>query len=194
MNRKNAPAIRFPSCPQKKMLVITIALPPFLCQWLKSRMGDPARFPNGSYENALIARHLSKRPSQKAQSSQSFLSIKSFQSKESKKSNEANEASLARIAAPSVRGKPPGSWNYLPRRGRDELRAAIVTLFTLDLWNSCVSLLANRTVSLGEGLDEWCRSRSITPENREAVRQRFYRLRRAYAARGVILGRRYRKG
>jgi len=172
------------------MLVITIALPPFLCQWLKSRMGDPARFPNGSYENAIIARHLSKRPPPR-EPLQSFPPIKSFLSKESK---ESNEASLARIAAPSVRGKPPESWNYLPRRGRDELRAAIVTLFTLDLWNSCVSLLANRTASLGEGLDEWCRSRSITPENREAVRQRFYRLRRAYAARGVILGRRYRKG
>lgn len=171
------------------MLIIRLPLPPYLCQWLASRMGTPARFPNGSFENAILARHLAKAP--RPLPSQSFLSINSIKS--NKTNEEKASASLARIAVPVVRGKPPSLFRHLPRRGREELRAAILTLFTLDLWNSCVPLLASRDVSLTDGLDEWCRSRSITPENREAVRQRFYRLRRAYAERGVILGRRYKK-
>jgi len=171
------------------MLILTIPLPPYLRQWLASRMGDPARFPNSSFENAIIARHLAKPP---LQSNKSRKSKSPLLPNKSNQSNQSKEA-VARIAAPVVRGKPPAIYNHLPRRGREELRSAIAALFTLDLWNSCVYLLAARTVSLTGCLDEWCRSRSITPENREAVRQRFYRLRRAYAERGVILGRRYKK-
>lgn len=155
------------------MLTVYVPMPAYMRQWLRSRFGCPARFPAGSYENAILARHLTRPPRGAAPQLPSPLA--------------------APVAAPSVRGKPAATHNYLPRRGMALLAASVSTLFTLDLWGGCVCLLASESAAIGEGLEEWCRSRSITPENREAVRQRFYRLRLSYARRGVILGKRYRK-
>lgn len=134
-------------------------------------MGMPVTFPRASYENAVIARYLSPLPA-------------------------GHAPQLCRpgdvpIVVPQIHGKPPERYNYFGRRGVAALTEAVNTLFTLDLWHGVSSLIS--TSQLNEGIDKWCVARGIGLDYREAVRQRFYRIRQSYARHGVLLGRQNQK-
>lgn len=173
--KKTAARLR-PPCPMKDTsttpcLLIYLPLPSYLRQWAVSRFGDPLRFPRSSYENALLARHLSRLPPGHAPARRG--------------------AGEAAVAVPQIGGKPAGTFCHLPRRGRAELCGALSALFTIDLWQSLAPLIGTR--GMERAVDAWCASRGIALDFREAVRQRFYRMRRDYARDGVAAGRRYRK-
>lgn len=151
-------------------LLIYLPLSPYLREWAVHALGSPVRFPRGSYEHALLGRHLSRPP-------------------------RGADPQLPRpdavaVEVPVLRGKPMEVYNYLPRAGRSLLREAVLRLFVIDLWSSLSWAILRP--SLGEAIEEWCRSRGIAPEHREAVRRRFYRIRSRYNDMGLTIGRRYR--
>lgn len=152
-------------------LLIYVPLTGYLRQWLTGRLGIPVSFPHGSYENAVIARHIARLPKGYAPQMCGRDDVP--------------------VVVPAIHGKPPEAYNYFGRRGVAELTEAIATLFTLDLWHGVAPLLTSS--ALNEGIDKWCAGCGITLDNREAVRQKFYRIRKAYAQHGIILGKKYKK-
>lgn len=153
------------------MLLIYLPLTGYLRQWLTHQMGMPVVFPRASYENAVIARYISPLPAGYAP--------------------QLCRPGDVPIVVPQLHGKPADRYNYFGRRGVAALTEAVNTLFTLDLWHGVSSLIS--TSQLNEGIEEWCIARGIELDYREAVRQRFYRIRQNYAKHGVLLGRKNHK-
>ena len=69
---------------------------------------------------------------------------------------------------------------------------AIDGLFRISLWSGCFPLIHSKG-ELNRGIDLWCEQNGISLDAREAVRQKFYRLRRQYHEKGVIVGKIYHK-
>lgn len=155
-----------------KDIVVHIAVPAYLGAWLRHTMGDPVRFPPRSYENLLLQRTLRRRP-------------------EGAPVEEAGAGTVALII-PDNALRRPEYYNYLGRRGRALMVQALERLFRLHLWSECCGLLG-QPGELNRGLDEWCRHNGIGLDAREAVRQKFYRMRCDYRTFGIVLGKKYAK-
>lgn len=155
-----------------KDITVSVSLPGYLREWLHATLGDPVRFPARSAENVLLSRLVGRRPKEAAP--------------------EAAGAGWVRIVLPDNPWRRPEFYNYLGRRGRAELAGALERLFRLALWSECAGLLGSPG-ELNRGLDAWCARRGISLGNREAVRQKFYRMRRDYGACGIVLGRKFAK-
>ena len=90
------------------------------------------------------------------------------------------------------RHRKPEHYNYLGIRGQRVMISSIEGLFRLDLWSSCAGLIHSKG-ELNKGLDELCAKSGISLDAREAVRQKFYRMRREYQAHGIVVGKCYQK-
>lgn len=148
---------------------ITLKVPPYIREWITKKLGDPVRFPHRSPENDLLIHFLRKPPV-------------SF-GRGGKKTD-----ICVKVCVPDNPYKRPAEYTYLTTRGRIEMCAAIDRLFRIHLWSECAQFI-NGKDKLNNGLDQWCKSNGISVVNREAVRQKFYRMRALYAERGIILGR-----
>lgn len=155
-----------------KDIVVHLPLPAYLRAWLTHTLGDPVRFPARSYENLLLHRLLTRRPP--------LAPIE-----------EPRQDTVA-LVIPDNAVKRPEYYNYLGRRGRAEMTQAVERLFRLHLWSDCSALLG-ASGELNRGIDEWCRTYGIGLDAREAVRQKFYRMRRDYRRYGIVLGKKYAK-
>lgn len=144
----------------------------YIKEWLEFHLGNPVRFPDRSYENELLHAYLSKRPCDlpPAKPQGCFVSI---------------------VITDSLHRKPE-FYNYLGSRGQRAVASAIDALFRLDMWSGCAPLL-HSSKEINKGIDEWCACNGISLDAREAVRQKFYRIRKAYMEKGIILGKFYRK-
>ena len=159
-----------------KDITIPVRFELYLADWLVHHFGRPVRFPNHSPENVLLHRLLSVRPR--------------GLSDDAAADDAAGEA-VPLVLTDSSRRKPE-HYNYLGRRGRAVLRTALTDLFLLHLWTECAGLLYTRR-GLNAAIEAWCRANGIRPEAREAVRQKFYRVRRHYARHGIIVSKFYGK-
>lgn len=155
-----------------KGIVIYVKFERYIREWLLYRLGSPVRFPNGSFENELIHRNLSKRPKDTPP--------------------DLPEEGAVPIVVTDCMHRRPEFYNYLGIRGRRMIRSAVDGLFRLHLWTECAPLLHSHG-ALNRGIDAWCERNGISLDAREAVRQKFYRMRRRYAEKGVVLGKNYRK-
>ncbi len=155
-----------------KDICVYVRVEKYIAQWLSTTMGLPVRFPTHSFENQLLKRVLSVRPKD--------APIRM-----------AGDNDIA-IVIPDSSSRPPEYYNYLGRRSEQLVRTTIDSLFRLHLWYKCVHLLAVPG-ELNAGLDAWCASVGISIEYREAVRQKFYRMRRKYEAEHIFLGKKYKK-
>lgn len=160
-----------------KDLTITLHVEPYLQEWAYHRFGRPVRLPRGSYEQLLLKRSLQKPPRLPLPPTEAAADAVP-----------QRRVPLA-IVLPDNALRRPEYYNYLPRRARLQLIHALEDLFRLHLFSSCRHLIHQRGALL-RGLDEWCRTEGISIDHREGVRQKFYRMRRAYEAAGIILGRR----
>lgn len=149
--------------------VVYIHLDGYLAEWLVNRFGNPVRFPSRSWENIIIARYLCKKPSSPSLPSCSV--------------------NLIPICVPTVSDKPFAIYNHLPTRATAMLIASIESIFRLDMFYSLIHCV----VDINEHVDTWCSQRGIDTEHREAVRQKFYRIRRDYEKNGVFLRKKYSK-
>ena len=155
-----------------KDITIQVKMDGYMREWLQFHLGNPVRFPAKSYENEVLVRYLSKRPKDMPP--------------------EAEDAGTVAIVIPDNGYRRPEYYNYLGHRGRRAIIHAIDNLFRLDLWSGCAPLLHSRR-ELNKGIDAWCQANGISLDSREAVRQKFYRIRRSYFNKGVILGKFYSK-
>ena len=152
-----------------KDILVYIKVSRYIQTWLASTLGNPVRFPAGSYENAVLHHALRRRPSGMPP--------------------ELPAVGMVGIVIPDSSARRPEFYNYLGRRGQRMMQEAIEHLFRMHLWSDCRHLIG--TSLLEAGLDEWCKRHGIAIENREAVRKKFYRMRKAYLRYGVILGKKY---
>ncbi len=155
-----------------KNVCIHLRLEVYLARWLTATMGDPVRFPAHSYENAVLSRLLTVRPKNLPPPKP--------------------EAGEVAIVIPDNAARRPEYYNYLGARSQAALRDVIDALFRIHLWSECAPLLSVPG-RLNSGLDEWCARHGIPLDNREAVRQKFYRMRKNYEQFGIYLGKKYKK-
>lgn len=155
-----------------KNMVVYLSLERYLREWLTFHLGSPVRFPDRSCENALLHRLLTRRPYGAPP--------------------ELNKQGTVPVIITDSRYRKPEHYNYLGRRGQREMAAAIEALFRIDLWSGCLPLLHSKT-ELNRGIDAWCTANGISLDAREAVRQKFYRIRRDYMRFGIVLGVNFRK-
>lgn len=155
-----------------KNIVVHVRLPAYLRSWLTHTLGDPVRFPARSYESLLLSRLVTRRPGAAP--------------------IEGPGPDTVAMIIPDNALKRPEYYNYLGRRGRAEMTQAVERLFRLHLWSEAAGLIGSAR-ELNRGIDEWCRANGIGIDAREAVRQKFYRMRRDYMQFGIILGRKYAK-
>ena len=165
-----------------KGITVSILLPYYLAQWLTHALGNPVKFPVQSYENRLLSRLLSRR--HRGDGSRATLPV-------AEGNVRANRQRVS-FVIPDNDMRRPEYFNNLSVRASAQMAEAIDTLFRLHLWSECVCLIHSRQ-GLNKGIDQWCRRQGISIEYREAVRQKFYRMRRAYEREGIILGEKHRK-
>lgn len=156
-----------------KDIVVYLPLFPYLRQWLTSNLGSPVRFPARSYESTLLTRLCSRRPAGVEESA-------------------SLPSGCVAIVLPDNAHHRPEYYNYLSRSDRSKMAHAIEELFRLHLWNECAHL-CSCSGRLNAGLNDWCQKNGIGVIYREAVRQKFYRLRALYDGTGIVLGQKYRK-
>lgn len=156
-----------------KDIVVHVKVERYIKQWLEHSLGNPVRFPSRSYESELLRRSLRKRP----RTSSPVAVI--------------DPCSVA-VVIPDDDYKRPEYYNYLGFHGQRALQSAIDGLFRLSLWSECAPLI-HSSRELNRGIDAWCGAHGIELDCREAVRQKFYRIRQSYRQKGVILGKIYRK-
>ena len=155
-----------------KDIQVHIKVERYIKEWLTFHLGNPVRFPERSYENEVIHRHLIRRPS-----------TVPFE--------KPNEDTIA-IVITDCRYRKPEHYNYLGRGGQRAVASAINALFKIQLWAECMPLMHAKG-ELNKGIDKWCADNGISLDAREAVRQKFYRLRKLYLDKGIVLHKIYRK-
>lgn len=155
-----------------KDFLVYVKVERYIKEWLEFHLGSPVRFPERSYENELLHRHLSRRPYN--------MPIEAI-----------DGCKVAIVITDSNRARPE-YYNYLGKRGQRAIVSAIDALFRLDLWSGCAPLLHSKT-ELNKGVENWCTNNGISIDATEAVRQKFYRIRKTYLERGIVLGKFYRK-
>jgi hypothetical protein len=146
--------------------VIYVKLEKYLSQWLTNALGSPVRFPAQSNENAVIRRFLQKLPKDKAPIMAS--------------------EELTPIFIPDSKAKDPRLFNYFGPRAQEALTEAIEDLFRRNLWAELGDLL-DGTVGLNKTIAAWCEMHGIDDDYSETVRQKFYRIRKAYTQKGIFL-------
>ena len=155
-----------------KDIQVYIKVERYIKEWLEFHLGNPIRFPERSYENEILHRHLAKRPCGLPP--------------------EKREDNMVAIVITDCDHSRPEYYNYLALRGQRAIVSAIDALFRLDLWGGCAPLL-HSTTELNRGIDHRCADNGISLHAREAVRQEFYRICKSYLERGIVLGKFYRK-
>ena len=160
----------------------TYLLPYYLVQWLTHTLGNPVKIPVQSYENRLLSRLLSRRP--RGEGSRATSPVTEGDARANRK--------RVSLVIPDNDLHRSEYFNHLSVRASAQMAEAIDTLFRLHLWSECVCLIHSRQ-GLNQGLDQWCRRQGISIEYRETVRQKFYRMRRAYERDGIILGEKHRR-
>lgn len=148
-----------------KGMLLYFRLDGYLREWLVHTFGSPVSFPARSYENAIIVRHLIKRPP-------GVLPL------------DGAGSDTVPIVIPDNGRRPPEHYNHLSIYGQRLLHHAVLNLFTIDLWHGCAPLCGSP--GLNEGIYRWCDRHGIDFDHQEAVRQRFYRMRKEYRLRGII--------
>jgi hypothetical protein len=141
-------------------------LEPYLAQWLVNRLGNPVRFPAQSNENAIIRRFVQRPPDGTAP--------------------DLPGDGLIAVAIPDSKAKDPQYYHYMGVKAKRALAEAINDLFTMCLWNDVRDLLDEGQNGVNTIIEAWCEMHGVTADS-EAVRQRYYRLRRKYASQGVNL-------
>ena len=150
-----------------KDIVVYVKLPGHIRQWLAHSFGNPVRFPSHSYENAVLIRAVQIRPKN--------IPVPVPQPDE------------IPIVIPADNARDSMYYNYLGRRGLSAITYAISELFAMNLWSDLLCYVHNIR-GINEVINDWCRDHGIDLNYREAVRQKFYRMRKAKEKFGINLG------
>lgn len=162
--------------------VLLVGINSMVAEWLRFHFGDPVRFPRRSVENAAL-RMAVERHAHPARVR--FGMVPGADSP-------ARGEQLVRVVVPGAPFRNGGGWVCLSRHGARAWRERINDLFNLALWSDALRFLLVSRGDLNACLDRWRADNGISPLHSEAVRQRFYRMRRVYDGCGIYIGGRYK--
>lgn len=134
-----------------------LRLPRYVGQWCRRHFGDPVRFPARSYPNLVILQNV--RPLPRLARPQ------------------LPADGLTAVCIPDSRQKPARANNYLTRAAMQEVVSSIDDYFATVMYRELLPMVSSP--KLNAGIEHWCHANGITEDSWEAVRQRFYRMRRS---------------
>lgn len=147
---------------------IYLKLKPYLKDWLVYSLGNPVRFPDHSNENSVIRTFLQKWPPD--------VPV------------DVMNDDYTAICIPTSKAKPAEYYNYLSAAGKKAVAEAIEDLFRQNLWSELAQLtLANNGRGVNTHIAAWCDMHGISLDHIETVRQKYFRMRKAYTDRGIDL-------
>jgi len=149
--------------------VTYIRLEPFVKQWLVHSYGNPVEFPAQSLENSTIRRFTQKQPDTPPLHSESDVAVR----------------------VPDSKAKDPAIYNYLGRYGQQAVVECIEDNFRRSMWCE-LNDLSDVGCSVMTAIYSWCEMHGISIDYADTIRQRYYRIREAYARKGVDMRRRRR--
>lgn len=154
--------------------VIYLKVSPYVAEWAIHSLGTPfeyqneniIEFPKDSVENRLIKKFLEKTPEGV------FPDIK-------------GDHNLT-VRIPFYKVKDPRVYNYLNDASKGMLIDSLETLLLQNLWSELGSL-ENLNCSAKKMIISWCKMHGISETHEDTIAQKFYRLRKRYARKGVFL-------
>lgn len=157
----------------KDVVIVHVAVPRFLKNWLEHTFGDPVALPPRCYENLLLSKLLRPRPRNASRYSPKAQGVD--------------------VVIPDNRLRKPAIYNYLSPNAQDIFAQALDNLFRLALWSCCAKYIFHPRQTINETIEDWCRSNGIEHPSRDTVRKKFYRMRHSYQTNGFVVGKTYGK-
>lgn len=142
----------------------SITVPDYLKEWCQHHLGNPVEFPRDSTENRLIKLYIDKK-SNCAKPSFGNLEIKIPQTKQK---------------------DPRSGYIYMSPRSQQMIVECIETLFIQNLWAELGSI-NKYNCQLTTAIFGWLEKHGMSDKHWECVRQKYYRLRKLYAEKGIKL-------
>ena len=146
--------------------VIYLKVEPYLHQWLTHSFGDPVVFPANSNENAVIRRFTTKRPTDNLP-------------------EQKTDGDIA-ICIPYSKAKSPETYKFLSGSAKQALAESIDDLFRMNMWSD-LGDLSDTSCKKMSAFRSWCENHGIDIDYAETIRMKWYRMRKAYQAKGVNL-------
>lgn len=140
---------------------IYLKVEPYLAEWLTDTFGDPIEIIRDSPESHLLKRFLVKLPT----GVQPDTCI----------SEEFN----VRVRIPCFKEKDPRTYNHLKPIAKKALVDSFESLFVKNMWSE-IGKLDNCNCSITTVIYAWLEKHNMSEEHWEAIRQRYYRLRKKY--------------
>lgn len=149
--------------------VIYLELKPYIKEWLINSLGNPVTFPSHSNENAVIRTFIQRRPADAPVETN-------------------NDNSLTAVHIPDSKAKPAEYYNYLANSGKRAVIEAVEDLFLQNLWDELATLAhMNNGKGVNTHIAAWCEMHGISLDHVETVRQKYFRIRKAYTEKGIDL-------
>lgn len=142
-----------------------INVQPYLQQWAIHHFGNPVEFPRDSPENRLIKRFIEKQPTNTPPTTNGNLAIKIPMSKEK---------------------DPRNGYFYMPPRAANLIKESLYSIFIQNLWTE-LGDSHNFNCELTSLIYTWLNKHNISDQYWECIRQKYYRLRKSYAQKGIKL-------
>lgn len=151
--------------------LIYLKVPAYVAEWAIHSLGIDndaylIEFPKDSVENRLIKKFLEKIPDGV------FPEMK-------------GDHNLS-VRIPSYKLKDPRIYNYLNEASKKLLTDSLETLLLQNLWSELGSL-DHLNCSVKKMIISWCRMHGISEMYEDTIAQKFYRLRKRYAKKGIFL-------
>lgn len=147
------------------MWTFYIDVQPYLAQWATKHFGNPVEFPRESPESKLIKRWVEHQPKDAPPQLSGNLQIK----------------------IPITKEKDPrAGYFYMPPRALSLVRESLETLFVQNLWTE-LGDAQRYNCELTTLIYAWLEKHGIDDHYWECIRQKYYRLRKLYAEKGVKL-------
>lgn len=146
--------------------IIYIKVSPYVAEWAVNSLGNPVEFPKDSVEHRLIKKFLEKTP-------------------ETISPDIKGDNNLS-VRIPFFKVKDPRVYNYMNDASKDLLIESLETLLIQNLWSELGSL-ENLNCSAKKMIISWCRMHGISEMHEDTIAQKFYRLRKRYAKKGIFL-------
>lgn len=90
------------------------------------------------------------------------------------------------VRIPFYKLKDPRVYNFLNESSKKLLTDSLETLLLQNLWSELGSL-ENLNCSIKQTIVSWCKMHNISDQYEDTIAQKFYRLRKRYAKKGIFL-------
>lgn len=143
----------------------SLEVPEYLEQWANFHLGNPVEFPRDSPESRLIKLYVDKLPKTVDHPTVGNLQVKIPYSKQK---------------------DPRNGYYYMSPHAAQMIKECLETLFIQNLWAEMSDIQKVRC-ELTTAIYAWLEKHHIADTYWECIRQKYYRLRKAYLEKGIKL-------